>query len=76
MKNQKLWETIGYITLALCIIGNVTVGNFYLFAQFAYLIANGIAVVRSFILERPTADKVKDITFFAITVALIIMRIF
>ena len=62
--------------LALCLIGQVTVGYFYLFAQIAYLIANGISVVRSFALKRPSADKVKDIAFFAITLALIIIRIF
>lgn len=76
MTNQKLWECIGYVNLALCIIGQITVGKFYLLAQGAYLIANGIGVARCFILKRPIADKTKDITFFAITVALIILRIF
>ena len=76
MKNQKIWELIGYINLALCIVGQITVGKFYLFAQVAYLVANGIGVARSFILKRPIADKMKDIVFFAITVALIILRIF
>lgn len=76
MNNQKVWEWIGYINLALCIIGQVTVGSLYLFAQCAYLIANGIGVARSFILKRPIADKTKDIVFFAITLALIILKIF
>lgn len=76
MTNQKVWEAIGYINLALCIISQVTVGYFYIFAQLVYLVANGIGVARSFILKRPAADKVKDIVFFAITLALIILRIF
>lgn len=76
MNNEKVWEYMGYISLALCIIGQITVGYFYLFAQTAYLIANGVGVVRSFILKRPIADKTKDIVFFAITLALIFLKIF
>ena len=76
MNKEKIWEWIGYINLALCIVGQITVGWFYLFAQVTYLIANGIGVARSFILKRPVADKMKDIVFFAITLALIILRIF
>lgn len=73
---EKVWVAIGYVNLVLCIVGQITVGNFYLFAQITYLVANGIGVARSFILKRPIADKTKDITFFAITLALIILRIF
>lgn len=76
MNNQKVWEWIGYINLALCIVGQITVGKLYLFAQTAYLLANGIGVTRSFMLRRPVSDKVKDIVFFAITAALIILKIF
>lgn len=71
----KFWEYMGYINLALCIIGQITVGKFYLLAQVAYLVANGIGVVRSFSLKRPVADKSKDIVFFAITIALILLRL-
>lgn len=74
MKNEKLWENIGYVNLALCLFGQITVGWFYMVAQSAYLLANGIGVARSFILKRPTADKVKDTAFFAITLALIVIR--
>lgn len=73
---DKAWEYMGYVNLGLCIIGQIAVGKFYLFAQLAYLIANCIGVARSFSLKRPTADKMKDITFFAITLALIILRLF
>lgn len=76
MKKIKIWEWIGYINLFLCIVGQIAIGWFYLFAQIIYLIANGISVARSFILKRPAADKTKDIAFFAITLTLIIIRIF
>lgn len=76
MNNTKAWEWIGYINFVLCIVGQITVGYFYIFAQCLYLVANGIGVARQFILKRPIADKTKDITFFAITLALIILKIF
>ena len=72
----KFWENIAYIALALCVFGNIAVGWFFLLAQTAYLIANGINVARDFALGRPAADKVRNLTFFAITVGLIIIRVF
>ena len=76
MKNNAFWEIIGYTTLALCIFGQVTVGYIFLLAQFAYLVGNVLAVVRDFKLDLPRANKVKDITFTAITCALIVTKIF
>lgn len=74
--NQNFWEAVGYIGLALCIFGQVAIGWFYITAQFAYLIANISSVVRDYALDLPKANKVKDICFTAITVALIVIRIF
>lgn len=73
--NKVFWESVGYITLALCVFGQITVGYWYMIAQSAYLISNIAAVVRDFALNLPTANKVRDIVFTAITVALIIIRI-
>ena len=76
MKNKNLfWELIGYGTLALCIFGQITVGSWYLLAQSAYLIANICGVVRDFALDLPSANKVRDITFSAITIALIVVNL-
>lgn len=74
-KSKLFWEILGYITLALCIVGQITVGTWYLLAQTAYLIANGIGVVRDFALKLPPSNKVRDVVFFGITVALIIIRL-
>lgn len=73
--SKTFWECIGYITLALCVFGQITVGYWYMIAQSAYLISNIAAVIRDFALNLPTANKVRDIVFTAITVALIIIRI-
>lgn len=76
MKKSIAWEIVCYIGLALCIIGQITVGKFYIFAQTAYLIANVTAVIRDYAIKLPTANKVRDIFFTAITIALILLRIF
>jgi len=74
--NNAFWEIIGYMTLALCIFGQITVGYFYIIAQVAYLIANTLSVIRDFALDLPRANKVRDIVFTAITLALIALKIF
>jgi len=70
---NNLWEIIGYICLALCVVGQITVGYAYLLAQITYLIANIASVIRDYALNLPRANKVKDICFSGITVALIII---
>lgn len=74
-KNTIAWELVGYITLALCVFGQITVGYFYIIAQLAYLIANFASVIRDFALKLPAANIVKDIVFTAITIALIIIKV-
>ena len=74
VNKNMVWEIVGYINLMLCIIGQITVGYWYLFAQFIYLSANIIGIVRNFKLGLPMANKVKDIVFTGITLALIILR--
>ena len=70
---NNLWEIIGYICLALCVVGQITVGYTYLLAQITYLVANVASVIRDYALDLPRANKVKDICFSGITVALIII---
>lgn len=74
-KQYMIWETVGYIGLALCIFGQIAVGYIYLIAQIAYLIANLLNTIRDFKMELPAANKVRDIFFTAITIALIVIRI-
>lgn len=73
---NNIWEIIGYLCLALCIFGQITVGYLYLVGQVAYLIANILAVFRNHALNLPKANKVKDVCFTAITIALIVIYIF
>ena len=79
---KKLWnndnfqEAIGYISLGLCIFGQIAVGYAYMIAQGAYLIANTWSTIRAFKLGQPRADKVRNVVFLSITIALILIRIF
>lgn len=73
--NDSFWELIGYITLALCIFGQITVGYWYLLAQFVYLISNVLGVIRDYALNLPRANKVRDFAFTAITLGLIVIRL-
>lgn len=73
--NNLFWEVVGYVTLALCVFGQIAVGYVYLVAQVAYLIANTASVIRDFALKLPNANKVKDIVFTGITIALIVIRL-
>ena len=75
-KNNTFWEIVGYSTLALCIFGQIAVGYVYLVAQVAYLVANVLSVVRDFALDLPRANKVRDVVFTGITLALIVIKIF
>lgn len=74
--NKIFWEVIGYITLALCIFGQISVGYLYITAQCAYLIANALGVIRDFALKLPPANIVRDVVFTGITIALIVIRVF
>ncbi len=70
MRRRKI-EDLQYFVLIMLILGQCTVGeNFYL-GQCVYLAANIVSVFRSFILQRPNADKVKDVCCLAITIGLI-----
>ena len=69
--NQIFWEIIGYISLALCIFGQISVGYMYIPAQMVYLCANVLSLVRSISIKLPKANIIKDVVFTAITAGLI-----
>jgi hypothetical protein len=73
---EKIFSNLAYVSLALCIIGNITVGWYFMLAQSVYLIANLTNVIRDFVLNYPIPDKVRDIVFLAITIGLIILKMF
>lgn len=73
---KRFWNSIGYLTLALIMTGQITAGYFCLLAQVIYLVANILSLIRGFVLKLPTADNVKNIFFTATTVGLILIKLF
>lgn len=76
INKDLIWELVGYATLIMCVFGQIAVGYWYLVAQVVYLVANVATVIRDFALGLPPANKVKDICFTGITVALIGLYLF
>ena len=74
---MKFFEgTAGYMVLGLLILAQCIVRVSYPAGQFLYLAANLLAVARCFALDRPRADKVKDVSCLAITLGLLGMYYF
>ena len=73
-RTEKFFESLMYLVLVLLIVGQCTVGSNFIVGQSVYLGANFIAVVRDFVLHRPTADKVKDCLCMAITCGLLAIK--
>ena len=76
MKTNKIWEFVGYLTLAGLIIGQITIGFDFWIGQIAYLVSDVIILIRSFVINQPTSDKVKNISMTAICLGVIIVKIF
>ena len=76
MTMTKIFENLQYLVLGGLILAQCVVGqNFYL-GQFIYLFCNVLSLVRAFVLQRPTADKVKETCCGAITLGLILFNFF
>ena len=71
---RRFVENLQYLTLALLIIGQSTVGSLFYLGQGAYLAANLISVFRCFALNRPVSDKVKDVFCLSITIGLLAIK--
>lgn len=65
-----------YLVLALLLIAQCVVGKNFVVGQSIYLAANGISVVRSFLLGRPRADRIKDTSCLALTIGLLLFNYF
>lgn len=71
---EKIFILANYLVLTLLIVAQCTVGSNFYVGQFLYLSANLLAVVRCFVLNRPTADKVKDFCMLGITSGLLLIK--
>lgn len=71
----KFFENLQYVVLAGLIIAQCVIGGSFYLGQGIYLAVNALSIVRSFALERPTSDKIKDISCFAITFGIIVFSL-
>ena len=76
IKKVYAWENIQLLALALTIIGQITVGQWFLLGQGLWWISNVIALARDFALRRPIADKIKNAALLGITSGLILLNLF
>ena len=67
-----VWEQVSLLILGLTIIGQITVGAWFIFGQALWCAANITAVLRNIALKRPLADCVKDGVMLAITIGIIV----
>ena len=74
-KNDRktwVWEQISLLILGLTIIGQISVGAWFILGQALWCAANITAVLRNIALKRPLADCVKDGVMLAITIGIIV----
>ena len=67
-----VWEQISLLILGLTIIGQITVGAWFILGQALWCAANITAVLRNIALKRPLAACVKDGVMLAITIGIIV----
>lgn len=72
---KKTFENLQYFVLMGLIIAQCVIGKWYLIGQGIYLLCNVISVIRDYVLDRPTADKVKNYSCTGITIGLILMAL-
>lgn len=76
MRNiDRIIVNMAYVSIALTVIGQCTVGSNFYIGQIAYLVANIVNCGRDIYLKRPKADKIRNFTFLGITVGLIILNL-
>lgn len=73
---EQRWENIALLCFGLTVLGQGLVAGFYLIAQFVWLTANIISLVRNIVLQRPKADKMRDSGLIGLCVSLICLRLF
>ena len=63
-----------YLVLGLIMLGQAIMLVSVVWGQIAFLVCNVVALWRCFALNRPTADKVKDVACLALTCGLLLLK--
>lgn len=73
---KEILVNLAYVSIVFTVVAQCIVGGSFYFGQGCFLIANTINVIRDFMLKRPAADKIKNVTFWAITIGIILFNYF
>lgn len=73
---KRILVDLAYVSIVFTVLGQCIVGGSFYIGQVGFLIANTVNIVRDFALKRPAADKIKNVTFWAITVGIIFFNYF
>lgn len=72
--DSKFWNFIGYAVLVFIMLGQALTVVHLLAGTLCYLVCNILATWRVFALNRPMADKVKDLACMGITITILVTR--
>lgn len=73
---KRILVDLAYVSIVFTVIGQCVVGGNFYIGQAGFLIANMVNVGRDFALNRPAADKIKNVTFLGITIGIILFNYF
>lgn len=72
---MKLDELLNYLSLAAAVVGQIVLGDFFLFGQGAFAVANLMRIVRDFRTKAAISDYIRDFAFFGISVGMMFLEI-
>lgn len=72
---MKLDELLNYFSLAFTVVGQVCLGDFYLFGQGAFAVANIMRIIRDFRTKATVSDFIRDFAFLGISVGMMLLEI-
>lgn len=71
---HTVWENAQYIVLLGIMLGQAVCAIDLIVGQYVFLVVNIIGIFRVFILERPLADKVKDVACLGLTLTILAVK--
>lgn len=76
IQSDKMMNAVGYTVIALIMTAQAVSAVNILAGQLLYLSCNILALWRCFTLNRPMADKVKDVACLGLTASILIVKFF
>ena len=68
-------EMLNYLSLATTVVGQIVLGDFYLFGQGAFAVANAFRIIRDFRTHAETSDFIRDFAFFGLSIGMMLLEV-